>query len=101
MVPAFFRLLVRWETQLTNWPWLLAPSAHAPMRSEIVQPLGNKILGTFELQLSMTTVALKSGLVHSSLSTTPVMTNRYPGAGGGDPPLSLHPDDGVKKMNEA
>ena len=57
---------MRREAQLTNWPWFLASSAHAPMRSEIVQPLGSKTLGTSELQLSMTTVALKSELGHSS-----------------------------------
>src|SRR5262245_62148957 len=66
MVPAFFRSLVTWDTQLTNWPWLLAPSAHAAMRSEIVQPLGNTVLGTAESHPSMTTVARRSESEQSS-----------------------------------
>src|SRR5439155_11623043 len=44
-------------TQLTKSPCLFTPTAQFAIRSEIVQPFGDRVLATPESQPSMTTVA--------------------------------------------
>src|SRR5207248_2969910 len=94
MIPALFRSPAMRETQLTNWPCRLAPSAQAATRSEIVQPPANNVLVTLESQPSMTTVAFRLESGHwSSLSAMPspsLSTENLkfgPKKGIGPPPL--------------
>jgi len=35
IILAFFKPLASWATQLTNWPWFLAPAAHWTIKLEI------------------------------------------------------------------
>src|SRR5437867_2063027 len=58
-------------TQLTKSPCFFTPTAQFAIRSEIVQPFGNRVLATPESQPSMTTVALRLEFGHAS-QTSPM-----------------------------
>ena len=63
---------MRFETQLTNAPWLAAPTVQSLIWSEIRQPVAKVVFSAPELQPSMMTVASSEEPMHwSTPSGTP------------------------------